>query len=184
MSLFAFHSSSLARLGEADLTSPAQSKPLLSQAVCSPVCSLLLQRGLWDGRAGSPGLIPWPAGLFWQGVAAGRSGMDSATAWTMNMWAALGRAGTSTLGSGMCAGLGKSGNQREHPLQELELWLGAAGAFLAQCPAGLIPGSCCWSLCSHSALAAPKRDFLQSRALAKKSGAGSDTELAEDKPSW
>lgn len=29
----------------------------------------------------------------------------------------------------------------------------------------------------------PQRDFLQSRALAKKSGAGSDTELAEDKVS-
>lgn len=34
----------------------------------------------------------------------------------------------------------------------------------------------------ESKLAVPKRDILWSRALAKKSGAGSDTELAESKP--
>lgn len=33
----------------------------------------------------------------------------------------------------------------------------------------------------ESKLAAPERHILWSRALAKKSGAGSDTELAEDK---
>lgn len=60
---------------------------------------------------------------------------------------------------------------------------GLGGAFLALCPAGLIPGSSSRFLCSDSALAAPKRDFFQSRALAKKSGAGSDVELAEYKPS-
>lgn len=35
----------------------------------------------------------------------------------------------------------------------------------------------------ESKLAAVERDVLWSRALAKKSGAGSDMELAEDKPS-
>lgn len=149
-----------------------------------------LQRGLWDGRAHSLGLIPRPARLLWEGGSQ------------------LG--GFARLRAGMCCpapplpGLGtceQPWGELAHPHLALAPVLGwgnletegvcsgwsfgwgSGGAFLAQCPAGLIPGPCSCSLCSGSAMAAPKRDFLQSRAPAKKSGAGSDIELAEDKPS-
>lgn len=130
-----------------------------------------LQRGLWVGRARSLGLIPSPAGLFWQGGA------------SWEVWDVL----CHCLDWECVSSSGESWHIRAwlwHVCRAGEIWKpkGVCSSWSSGCgPVGLIPGSCSWF---ESALAAPKRDFLQSRALAKKSGAGSDRELAEDKPSW